>query len=153
MGELRNKGFYVIDLHEPAIAYYKDIDWNLISKLYTPIIKEGYVCWVYIYFGGVVGKISGLARTRVDKVSIDIYQVSLRELESLLYEELILGVLDAQNTLLEDVNRIRGICESISKMMDLERLILSSNTHMEYLPYDVANQKVRLLGRLLRELI
>jgi|Deesub1362B_J571_1020462.scaffolds.fasta_scaffold00003_259 5-methyltetrahydropteroyltriglutamate--homocysteine methyltransferase len=152
VNELMELGFTIIDLHEPALVYYEDIDWDVVYQLYRSIKKEGYNYWIYLYFGSIDRKISRLRPIIGDGLSVDLFSGGYSALETYDINRLILGVVDAENTHMENIERIKNVISDSEKRLATSIIVLSNNTHMEYLPYDVAVEKMMLLGKLLDDL-
>ena len=152
MEDLTSEGYEFIVLAEPALAYYSDIDWSIVKEFYTFIRDSGYRYRIHLYFGDAKNKVNYLEEIAPYGFSVDTSYTALEELANISIDTLVLGMIDAQNTLMEKiddtVNRIRVFKE----MSVCENIAIANNADFDYLPYERAEAKLMLLSEVLRRL-
>lgn len=150
--DLIGEGYEFIVLAEPALAYYQDVDWEIVGEFYTPLKETGLKYRVHLYFGDVKDRINHLKEIAPYGFSIDMSYTSLEGLEALNLDTLVLGVVDAQNTLMERVDDTVNRIRSLEKKLSCKNIAVTNNTDFDYLPYDMAEAKLMLLSEVLRRL-
>lgn len=154
--DLANRGYNVINLHEPALAYYRDIDWYLVKRLYRALIDSKIEYRVHTYFGDVRDKVGKLSEIAPYGFSIDSAHTPIDEVDYLLTEKIILGIVDSLNVGLESPTELSSTIFKLVKRLNFERISLTTNADLDYLPYNSALYKVRILSHAfvgLRELM
>jgi len=149
--DLKNEGYKFIILHEPAIAYYDTIDWELVKQLYREVMKLGIEYRIHLYFGDIRNKIGDLVEVSPHGFSIDVTYTELNSLGNFNVETIVLGAIDAQNTLMENPDDLINKIKRFSKNHDT-KIAITPNTDLEYLPYQIAEAKVMLLSEVFRRL-
>lgn len=109
-----------------------------------------------IYFQDVSSMLPALARLQVEVLNLDL--VSAREKVSDLNRRVIqqlkdglwrgevaLGLVDARNTKLESPEELQAQIAEFSKVIPTERLWLSPNCGLEFLPHESALKKLKVL--------
>ena len=141
-------GVKEIQIDEPAVAPGEP----LVSKAIEAInrIFDGIKArrWVAFYFHDLSALLPELAKLKVEVLSLD--WVSAPKVADQLKSwgwkgEIALGLIDARNTKLETVEEVARQVEKISKMIPLDRLWLSPNCGLEFLPHESALRKIQLL--------
>lgn len=149
MKDLAGHGYEFIVLHEPALVYYNDVDWNLVNEFYKKLKELDIEYRVQLYFGDIKNKISYLKEIAPYGFSIDTSYTDLNKVRSLISRKSIVGIIDSQNTLMEDaedlVNKIKGFMERT----EVTDIAITPNTDLDYLPYDIAKSKLMLLSKVL----
>ena len=108
---------------------------------------------VYVYFGSLDGTLSALMRSSVDLVGVDVVSdpKTLSALKKTkITKELGLGCLDARNTKLESVTELHALFDLIKKRVPLDRVTVSPNCGLEFLPHTQALAKIRQLVKAVR---
>ncbi|HEY3208622.1 MAG TPA: hypothetical protein VGL18_02345 [Actinomycetota bacterium] len=155
-------GYEVIHLQEPWLPYFglDPADWDDLEKALMEI-RDGIsstssALVLHAYFGDVGPYVERLRRLPVDALGIDFVQTDLDELGSDWDTGLLAGALDGRSSPVEStdgtVEFLRRVAETVSPPV----LYLSSNCELEYLPRDIARQKVARLGEVsarLKELL
>jgi len=151
MEDLKKEGYRFIVLHEPAIAYHDSLDEALLKKLYAGLVELGIEYRLHLYFGDIRNKIGDIIEVAPHGFSIDLAYTEIESLGNFSVETIVLGAIDAQNTLMEDpddlVNKIRRFARNHSS-----RIAVTPNTDLDFLPYQMAEAKVMLLSEVLRRL-
>ncbi len=144
-------GYDMVIFHEPAIAYYNDINWSLVKRFYRIFLDEGINYRIHLYFGDISTKIGKLIEIAPYGFSIDMSYTLLDNIEFLPSDNIVLGVVDAQNTLMEDPVKTTNMIKKFVRHMKFEHVWLTPNTDLDYLPYDIAYSKVMLLSNILEK--
>ncbi|MBI4078692.1 MAG: hypothetical protein HY429_00100 [Candidatus Levybacteria bacterium] len=154
---LSKKGVSLVQLNEPAIPYYGGSKYNL--SLFTKSIahiakqKGGAKLAVHFYFGDAAAAVCSLALTKnVDIVGIDFYKTSLSDLPTNVSFDVLAGIVDGRNSLLENKTALRAFVKEAIKKLSPKNLYISNNSDMDFLPETVARQKVALLGEVTKSL-
>ena len=150
--DLASEGYEFTVLAEPALAYYRDVDWSIVDELYTPIMDTGFRYRIHLYFGDVKNRVDRLRNIAVDGFSIDVSYTALEELTGLNIETIVLGAVDAQNTLMENIDDTVNRIKVFSEKNECKVIAVSNNTDFDYLPYERAEAKLMLLSEVLRRL-
>ncbi len=133
------RGYEKVFLHEPE-AVYRPLDKALFRKLYNAL--EGHLDKVVIHlYYGDASTVSGLLEDIGLAYTIDLAYTpfeSLPRLKSRIY-----GAVAGDNTLMEDP---REIVDRLSKVAGHDFDVVN-NVDLDFLPYEYAVEKIRLLGR------
>jgi 5-methyltetrahydropteroyltriglutamate--homocysteine methyltransferase len=101
------------------------------------------------YFGALsLEALEALQRCRVDIIGVDVVSDpkavgTVRRVKWV--KELALGCLDARNTKLETVTELHALFDVIRKVAPADRLHVTPNCGLEFLPFEQARQKLRRL--------
>jgi 5-methyltetrahydropteroyltriglutamate--homocysteine methyltransferase len=152
LNDLKRLGYTLINLHEPALAYYRDIDWSLVKELYREIMETETIYRVQLYFGDISDRLQKLMEIAPDGFSIDMAYTSIKKIENIKFKRVILGIIDAQNTLMEYIDPIVNRIKIYRERTGVEDIAITPNTDLDYLPYEVAKGKLMTLSEILRRL-
>lgn len=144
-------GYGIIVFHEPAIAYYNDVDWNLIRRFYRFFLDTGFEYRIHLYFGDIVPKIGGIIDIAPYGFSIDTSYTLLDNISYIPTDNIILGIIDSQNTLMEDPDQIYLTTKKFINKFRVKNISLTPNTDLGYLPFEIAKSKVMLLSNILEK--
>jgi 5-methyltetrahydropteroyltriglutamate--homocysteine methyltransferase len=149
---LAARGYEVIHLQEPWLPYFgmEPADWDDFEKALTEI-RDGLSSAasslvLHVYFGDAGPYVDRLRRMPVDAVGIDFVQTDIEELGSDWETGLLAGVLDGRSSPVESVEGTVEFGRRVAEAVSPPVLFLSSNCELEYLPRDIARQKVARLG-------
>jgi 5-methyltetrahydropteroyltriglutamate--homocysteine methyltransferase len=155
---LAGRGYELIHLEEPWLVYFgmEPADWDDFEKALTEIrdgiSAAGAALVLHTYFGDAGPYADRLSRLPVDAVGIDFVETDPEELGSDWETGLLAGILDGRSSPIESgegtVEFVRRVAETVSP----PALYLSSNSELEYLPRDIARQKVARLGEVSQRL-
>jgi len=143
-------GYSKVILHEPSIAYEDDPDKDLLVSLYSELKDFQSNIRVHTYFGDVEKKSDILNELDVEGYSIDLQYTSVESV-GCSDKLVIFGVIDAQNTLIEDIEYIYSQVSGYRERCKGD-IAISNNTDLDFLPFTVAIDKINLLGNLLKRL-
>lgn len=102
------------------------------------------------YFGDVARVYRDLLNLPIDVLALDLVQGDKTWgalAKKATDKPLVLGVVDARNTRLEDPQAVAARVKSLAKMVDLERSYLAPSNGLEFLPRDRAREKLSVLVR------
>lgn len=142
-------GYSLVDLHEPSLVYDDEVDEELVLKLYMHVKKLGLPYHIHTFFGSAYRKLSILLKLNTP-FSIDIFE-GIDDVR-LPVEEIIVGLINSQNTLLEKFHHIKNYMKFIINNSLAETIYLSTNCDLDFLPFNVAINKVMLLNEFKRRL-
>lgn len=150
---LEKKGVSCIQLNEPCMPYLgttkKEIVELLKSLSIIKKVRKNLKLAVHFYFGDAGPIISALNRTNlVDIVGIDFYKTDLTQLPKNINLEVIAGIIDGRNSLMESKSSSKQLVSQIIKRLNPPVLYLSNNSDLEFLPEPVAKEKLKLLAEL-----
>jgi len=154
---LVDSGVKEIQLDEPALTATEPLLREVleaINKIFTGVKARR---WLALYFqdvSEVLPKLSGL--TEVDVLSLDLISARTKNPELLnkvtqqlqsgsWSGEVALGLVDARNTKLESAKEIQAELAGFLKAVPVERLWLTTNCGLEFLPHEAAQKKLQLL--------
>jgi 5-methyltetrahydropteroyltriglutamate--homocysteine methyltransferase len=149
---LAARGYEVIHLQEPWLPYFglEPSDWDDFEKalmeIRDGISAPGAILVLHAYFGDAGPYVDRLRRLPVDAVGIDFVQTDLDELGSDWDTGLVAGILDGRSSPIESTDGTAAFARRVAETLSPPVLYLSSNCELEYLPRDIARQKVARLG-------
>ncbi len=142
-------GVKEIQLDEPAFKpgeplLSKAVD--AINKIFQGIKTRR---WVAFYFHDISSILPTIAKLQVEVLGLDL--VTAPKAADRLKEvgwkgEVCLGLIDARNTQLESPSDVARRIQEISRSIPVERLRLSPNCGLEFLPHESALKKLKLLS-------
>jgi len=148
---LKGAGAPLVDVEEPALAAHPELI-DLEAEAIQRLAKGGVPIALHPYFfpiDGLLDKLSDFKRFPIAILGVDVRsrETSARAIERLsgLKSSVSLGIVDARNTRIETPRELGELVEAALKHVSADRLYLSTTTGLEYLPHDVAVQKLRAL--------
>jgi 5-methyltetrahydropteroyltriglutamate--homocysteine methyltransferase len=149
---LVSKGYRLIHLQEPWLVYFgMDLaDWDDFEKGVGEIREatEGATLVLNTYFGDAGPYADRLRRLPVDAVGIDFAETDVEELGTGWPVGLMAGVVDGRRSPLEAVDTTAEFAATAAESTGAASLFVSSNCDLEFLPRDLARQKVLRLGEI-----
>jgi 5-methyltetrahydropteroyltriglutamate--homocysteine methyltransferase len=155
-------GYGVIHLQEPWLAYFGigAGDWEpfrtALGAIRDGLASNETKLVLHTYFGDAGPHASELRTLPVDAVGFDFVQTDPEELGTDWPIGILAGVLDGRSSPIEPAEQTAAFAREIFERLSPPDLYLSSNCELEFLPRDVARQKVRRLGEIsarLKELL
>jgi len=133
-------GYHWIFLHEPSIVYY-GVEYLKVEKLYEYLKEFRENIIIYTYFGKVNQALKLLGELGF-RYTIDMRWNRIGDISG---DEgpIILGMVDGQNTLLEDPIEIKGYISERFSGLDVW---ICNNVDLDFLPYEYAVKKVEILS-------
>jgi 5-methyltetrahydropteroyltriglutamate--homocysteine methyltransferase len=141
-------GADLVDVEEPALARWPE-DWSGDPGRVYAALAGGTKLRLAVQLSmfPIDAVADRLGELPVAQVGIDVRSRPTRALERLRLAEqtLVLGVVDARNTKLETPDEIARLIEAAARRVDASRIWVAPTTSLEYLPYDIARAKLRVL--------
>ena len=148
---LVSTGYRLIHLEEPWLPYFgiDAADWDDFEKALQEIheVAQGATLVLHAYFGDAGPYVDRLRRLPVDAIGIDFVETDLDELGTEWGIGLMAGVLDGRASPIESVEGTVEFARRVADTLQPTSLFLSSNCELEFLPRDLARQKVLRLGQ------
>jgi 5-methyltetrahydropteroyltriglutamate--homocysteine methyltransferase len=139
-------GATLVDVEEPALVAHPEhvaIARTAIERL----AAAGVPLALQTYFFPADALLDALAAFPVAQVGIDVRSRDTRVLEKLktVRQTVVLGIVDARNTRVETESELARFIEAALKRIPADHLWVAPTTGLEYLPHDVAVQKLKVL--------
>ena len=143
---LAEAGAPVIQISEPAIVRHKG-DVGLLAEAMGRLLKGVAVeTAVYTWFGDAKGILPQLLELPVDTIGLDFVwgPGNWEALKQVRFEKKLgFGIIDARNTKLETPDQIGEAIRRLNEFVPPERLYVNPSCGLEYLPREVAFQKLK----------
>ncbi|MEZ0289597.1 MAG: hypothetical protein ABWJ42_00700 [Sulfolobales archaeon] len=150
------KGVRHVDLHEPELGFQRLSDEYI--KLYSLIADsfQGYI-WIITYFNYDSQNARILSELSSRKNIVPVFDLVSRKIsrEDFVRDversrEIGVGIVDSRNTKMETLSHLRKILSELSESLKtVEKIYVTHNTNLEFLPERIALRKIRLLGRVI----
>ncbi len=156
MQELEKAGVKEIQIDEPSLSAGEPLLEQTIAAINR--IFDGVKArrWVAVYFQDVSTILPALAKLKAEVLALDL--VSAQEKNPSLHSrvaewlksgawkgEVALGLVDARNTKLEDPADLKKKIQFFAQAVPVQRLWLSPNCGLEFLPHESAVRKLKVL--------
>lgn len=145
---LRTVGATLVDIEEPALSAHPEYV-ELARAAFDRLAKAGVALALHPYFFPIGPIVEQLAAFPIAQLGVDVRsrEASTRAIDGLgaMTRTVVLGVVDARNTRIETAREIAELVDATLKRVSADRLWLSTTTGLEYLPHDVAVEKLRAL--------
>lgn len=151
---LEDAGATFIQFNEPAILKQKDDYATFASVSQRAVAGLSAETAVYLYFGDVEGIYPQLLDLPFDLIGLDFAMGAANE--SVLQrapftKKLGLGIVDARNSRMEPVEHITERIRALSGSLSPDRIHVSPSAGLEFLPREVAQEKLRRLSAAVRQ--
>jgi 5-methyltetrahydropteroyltriglutamate--homocysteine methyltransferase len=147
---LVQRGYQVIHLQEPWLPYFgmEEEGWDDFEKALHELreASEGATLVLHTYFGDAGPHVERLRRMPVDAVGIDFVETDPEELGSGWDVGILAGVLDGRSSPMESAQGTAAFVRRVAEMVQPPSVFVSSSCDLEFLPRDLARQKVLRLG-------
>jgi 5-methyltetrahydropteroyltriglutamate--homocysteine methyltransferase len=146
------RGYGLIHLQEPWLVYFgiDPGDWQPFEQALAAIREglsgSGAKLVLHTYFGDAAQYSDRLRALPVDAVGFDFVRTDPEALGTDWPIGIVAGVLDGRSSPIEPVDQTARFARHIWETLSPPELYLSSNCELEFLPRDVARQKVLRLG-------
>jgi 5-methyltetrahydropteroyltriglutamate--homocysteine methyltransferase len=139
-------GATLVDVEEPALVSHPE-HFALARAAIERLAVAGVPLALQTYFFPADKLLDALAAFPVAQVGIDVRSRDTKALERLnaLRQTVVLGIVDARNTRVETESELVGLIEAALRQLPADYLWLAPTTGLEYLPHDVAVQKLKVL--------
>ena len=151
---LQDAGATFVQFNEPAILQSKD-DYTTFTASCARVVDGLTVeTGLYLYFGDVEGIYPQVLDLPFDLIGLDFVMGAKNE--GLLHrtpftKKLGLGIIDARNTRLEQPVAIAERIKTLGAGIDPDNIHVSPSAGLEFLPREVAQEKLRLLAEGVRQ--
>jgi 5-methyltetrahydropteroyltriglutamate--homocysteine methyltransferase len=153
--QLAAAGCRVIQLQEPWLGFFgcDAGDWPAIERA-VGVLQEGLPAGLllHVYFGDAAPHLDRLRRLPVHAVGIDLVETDIAALPAPWPIGLLAGCLNGRSSVLESEEQIAAVAKRVAEQVTPKVLYLSASCDLEFLPREVAAQKVRRLGAAARQL-
>jgi 5-methyltetrahydropteroyltriglutamate--homocysteine methyltransferase len=139
-------GATLVDVEEPALVAHPE-HFALARAAIERLAVAGVPLALQTYFFPADPLLDALAAFPVAQVGVDVRSRDTHALERLntLRQTIVLGIVDARNTRVETESELVKLIEAALKQIPADYLWLAPTTGLEYLPHDVAVQKLKAL--------
>ncbi|HEV8655481.1 MAG TPA: hypothetical protein VGR85_08235 [Candidatus Limnocylindria bacterium] len=139
-------GATLVDVEEPALVAHPE-HFAIARAAIERLAAAGVPLALQTYFFPADPLLDALAAFPVAQIGIDVRSRETHVLEKLstLRQTVVLGVVDARNTRVETESELVRLIEAAMKRIPSDYLWLAPTTGLEYLPHDIAVQKVKVL--------
>jgi 5-methyltetrahydropteroyltriglutamate--homocysteine methyltransferase len=143
---LGKAGATLVDVEEPALVAHPE-HFALARAAIERLATAGVPLALQTYFFAADPLLDALAAFPVAQIGIDVRSRETHVLEKLntVRQTVVLGIVDARNTRVETEGELVGLIEKALKRIPADYLWLAPTTGLEYLPHDVAVQKLKAL--------
>jgi 5-methyltetrahydropteroyltriglutamate--homocysteine methyltransferase len=151
---LAGRGYELIHLQEPWLPYFglEPADWDDFEKALTEIrdavSSSSAALVLHTYFADAGPYVDRLRHLPIDALGVDFVQTDLGSLGGHWDTGLLAGTLDGRSSPVESIDGTVEFLLRAAEMVSPSVLYLSSNSELEYLPRDIARQKVGRLGEI-----
>ncbi|MCI0778061.1 MAG: methylcobamide--CoM methyltransferase [Chloroflexi bacterium] len=151
---LQDAGASLIQINEPAILQFKD-DYAAFAAACSRV-TDGLTAEtaLYLYFGDAEGIYPQILDLPFDLIGLDFVMGPQNEAllkRSPFTKKLGLGIIDARNTRLESPDDIAKKIRTLGDGIDPDRIHVSPSAGLEFLPREVAQEKLRQLAQGVRQ--
>lgn len=154
--ELRGSGYEYFQFDEPYLSASGTTKSELqIARNAFEVCGKGLgvKTAVQTYFGDAAPVIDALLDYSVDCIGLDFYATSLDSLrEHSFGKELVCGCIDGRNSLLESPADLTEFVRKAREDLEPRGLSVCPNSDLQFLPYPIAEKKVRLLSELSKKM-
>ncbi len=139
-------GATLVDVEEPALVAHPE-HFAIARAAIERLAATGVPLALQTYFFPADPLLDALAAFPVAQIGIDIRSRETHVLDKLnaLRQTVVLGIVDARNTRVETEGELVRFIDAALKRIPAEYLWLAPTTGLEYLPHDVAVEKLRAL--------
>ena len=152
---LRNEGVSLFQLSEPCLVYqpYRESfrdqsEVELALRAIRSVVEDNpreFV--VQTYFGDAAPILPELLDMPIYGVGIDLFETDISALGKQTSKALVLGVVDSRESYVEDPRWIADTARKFCEQVDVQDLVLASNSDLKFLPQEIANQKLEALSK------
>lgn len=152
---LAQAGVSLVQLSEPCLVYrpYREevlgqleLDGALQGIGHVARGSEAKIL-VQTFFGDATQVLPRLLELPVSAVGFDLYETDCTTFEERTAKELVLGIVDARESNIEDPNWIAETAASVRKHLETPTLSLAPNSDLKFLPRSAADKKLTALAQ------
>jgi 5-methyltetrahydropteroyltriglutamate--homocysteine methyltransferase len=145
-------GATLVDVEDPGLVFAPQ-HIELAREAYRRIAAAGVPIALHAYFFPADRILETLASFPLAQIGIDVRSrdtTVLRRLDVFKGKTVVLGVVDARNTRLETASELGKLADEALRLVPSDDLWLAPTTGLEYLPHDVASNKLAALAEVAR---
>ena len=149
-------GLGQVQLSAPSLVWRKldedslEMAKDAIDECVKGILAEK---MIHLPFGDALNSFPQILDTKVNAIGFDMTSTKLRDLREYRIDKGVgLGFVDGRNSLIEDVEFVRRKVEAYLEANEPKVVYITPSCDLEYLPRNVADEKVKLLKRIVDEL-
>jgi 5-methyltetrahydropteroyltriglutamate--homocysteine methyltransferase len=147
---LVGRGYRLIHLQEPWLPYHgmDPADWADFEKAMLELreVTRGATLVLHASFGDAGPHAARMRALPVDALGIDFVDTDLDELGTGWNVGCVAGIMDGRRSPIEDAKGAASLARRIGETLEPPSLFVTSSCELEFLPTDVARQKVLRLG-------
>ncbi len=157
-GKLFESGVSLVQLSEPCLVYRpyrqeplsaQELDVAVAAIRYvTESAPEKFS--LQTFFGDASPILGKLLEVPVAAVGIDLYETDYSTLEIQTAKDIILGIVDSEESHLEDPRRVAETALNATKHVGSSKTVLAPNSDLKFLPRFVADKKLSVLAEAAR---
>jgi 5-methyltetrahydropteroyltriglutamate--homocysteine methyltransferase len=149
---LVSRGYRLIHLQEPWLPYHgmDPADWADFEKAMLELREatRGATLVLHTSFGDAGPHAERLRALPIDALGIDFVDTDLDELGTGWTVGCVAGIMDGRRSPIEDAKGAAALARRIAETLEPPSLFVTSSCELEFLPTDVARQKVLRLGEI-----
>jgi 5-methyltetrahydropteroyltriglutamate--homocysteine methyltransferase len=149
---LVERRYRLFHLQEPWLPYHgiEPGDWGDFEKAMLELREAtlGARLVLHVSFGDAGPHAERLRRLPIDALGVDFVDTDLDELGTAWDVGCVAGILDGRRSPIEETNGAAALAQRIADTLQPSSLFLTSSCELEFLPRDVARQKVLRLGEI-----
>lgn len=144
-----------IQFNEPYAAYFgfSNGEEHLFEKALKEVsrkLKPETKLFVHFYFGDGAPLLKSLEEKdiRVDAYGVDFERTNFEDLPTNTSKNLIAGVVDSENSQVEDISELQKLTDGIRRHSNPSTLYITHNADMEFDSVEISEKKIKVLGEL-----
>lgn len=146
---LETQGYSYIQLSDPALVYHNTTpcsctlsDIAEAVEVATKGVKAR--TGLVTFFGDAAPVLGALTEFAVNDIGIDYYDTDSTAVKDYSFKGGVsLGLVDARNTLKEDVSELVGLAKELVDVASPEKLVVSTNCDLDFLTWKEAKEKIK----------
>jgi methionine synthase II (cobalamin-independent) len=151
---LKTAGVSHFQILEPCLVYRphreetlsEDELQNALAALHRTVEGAEATFSVQTYFGDAIAVLPHLLRLPVDGIGFDLFETDYTHSKIDTKKKLVLGIVDSRELNIEDPDWIAETATRVSKHIASDKIVLSPNSDLKFVPRKVADAKARSLA-------
>ena len=142
---LEEENISCIQFSEPYISLIKERDFNHWKKAYEILTENIKVETIIHLPWGDFSNLLKILEFPVTSIGIDFIATSLDKVDFKTDRRIGIGCIDAQNSLVEDVEDLKEFVKNVLDKLSPEEFFICPNCDLEFLPYPIAIKKIEAI--------
>ncbi len=148
---LDSQGVSYIQLSDPALVYHKTMpnvsELSDIAEAVEVATRDVTArTGLITYFGDAEPVLGVITDWAVSDIGVDCYETDLNDIKEHSFKDgLSLGLIDARNTLTEDVSEVTEMAKTLLDATSPKNLIVSTNCDLDFLTWKEAKKKIKTI--------